>query len=247
MDPTPSEPHARLADAMKKAGLSDPALGKLADTNKQQIFKLRTGATRISPEWARRLAPHLGVEWPWLLGIDCELKTAGATDAGGAAEVRPEVPAERSGPGDGVEYRGRSYASLPVYDVAVSAGPGAFNSDHAEPEGWYLLGLEHIRRVTRARFEDLALVRVSGDSMSPTLLNDDQILVDRSVHKVGRDGMYVIATGEEVQVKRIMRDWASKTLTVASDNPAYEPSRGVQEEDIVILGRVVWISRNVGG
>lgn len=150
-------------------------------------------------------------------------------------------------PGDGIEYLGRAYAPLPVFDVMVSAGPGAFNADNRIPEGWYLLGLDQLQSVTRARLEDLALIRVSGDSMVPTLMHNDQILVDRSVHRVGRDGLYVIAAGEEVQVKRVARDWASKSLTIVSDNPMYPDSTGVQEDDIVVLGRVVWISRNVGG
>jgi hypothetical protein len=150
-------------------------------------------------------------------------------------------------PSDGIEYLGRTYAPLPVFDVMVSAGPGAFNADNRIPEGWYLLGLDQLQAVTRARIEDLALIRVSGDSMVPTLMHNDQILVDRSIHRVGRDGLYVIAAGEEVQIKRVARDWATKSLTVVSDNPMYPDSTGVQEDDIVVLGRVVWISRNVGG
>ncbi|MDQ1081425.1 XRE family transcriptional regulator [Pseudoroseomonas cervicalis] len=233
----------RLFRIRRSLRLSTDEVARRADVSPATIARIENGQATMTASLLGRLCEALGVE-PRALLFD---EPAPAKDV--QTIPLPSGPAAVPSPliSDGVEYKGRFYASLPVYDVAVSAGPGAFNSDHAEPEGWHLLGLEHIRRVTRARFEDLALVRVSGDSMSPTLLNDDQILVDRSVHKVGRDGMYVIATGEEVQVKRIMRDWASKTLTVASDNPAYEPSRGVQEEDLVILGRVVWISRNVGG
>lgn len=162
--------------------------------------------------------------------------------------VKSELKAQPEAPGgDGVEYLGQAYAPLPVYDVMVSAGPGSFNRDHPIPETYTLLSLDRLKAVTKARIEDLAMVRVSGDSMSPTLMHNDEILVDTSIAKVGRDGMYVVATGEEVQVKRIAWDWATKSLIVASDNHLYPTSRGVQEDDIMILGRVVWISRNVGG
>jgi len=104
-----------------------------------------------------------------------------------------------------------------------------------------------LKAVTKSPAHQLAMVRVSGDSMANTLQNGDLILVDLSVRSMGRDGMYVIAAGADVQVKRITRDWRSKTLTVSSDNPAYPPSAGVTEEDIAVIGRVVWLSRNLGG
>lgn len=249
---SPSPPHERLDQAIEARGLTSPMLGSLTGTSKQQIHKLRKGELALSPEWAKRLAPHLKVGWTWLLGAESKevpdfIQRHQRNDGPTPAARTELAPASAGGEGDGIEYLGRSYAPLPVYDVMVSAGPGAFNRDHSIPEGWSLLSLDQIRMVTRAGADSLAIVRVSGDSMAPTLQNGDQILIDRSIHRIGRDGMYVIATGEEVIVKRISRDWASKSLTISSDNPLYPTSRGVQEEDIVVLGRVVWISRNVGG
>lgn len=150
-------------------------------------------------------------------------------------------------PQDGLEFHGATYMALPVYDVDVSAGPGAINVDRPEPEAWHLFAMEALRTVTRAPARDLAMVRVSGDSMAPTLCNEDLILVDRSIRKMGRDGMYILAWGDDIMVKRISVDFATRTLTIASDNPIYKTSTGVQPDDIGILGRVVWISRNVGG
>lgn len=57
-------PHpTRLAECMKAAGLNDPQLAKATGTTKQQIFKLRRGERKMTVEWARRLAPRLGVSW----------------------------------------------------------------------------------------------------------------------------------------------------------------------------------------
>lgn len=205
----------------------------------------------IPMEWAERLVPvFVGKGTPPILKGEVLSLAAGAQVELGDAEAPHaalEDPKGEAGPGNGLEYLGRAYAPLPVYDVMVSAGPGSFNRERSIPEGWSLISLDQIRMVTRANADDLAIIRVSGDSMSPTLQNGDQILIDRSIHRIGRDGMYVIATGEEVIVKRISRDWATKSLTISSDNPLYPTSHGVQEEDIVVLGRVVWISRNVGG
>lgn len=57
----------RLADCMALAQVNDPQLAKLANTTKQQIFKLRQGERKLTVEWARRLAPHLNVEWQALI------------------------------------------------------------------------------------------------------------------------------------------------------------------------------------
>lgn len=56
-----------LAAYMKRAGMTDPKLAELVESNKQTIFKLRKGERKLTAQWAQRLAPHLGVAWQLLL------------------------------------------------------------------------------------------------------------------------------------------------------------------------------------
>lgn len=51
-----------LKDARKKAGLSQEALGILAESGRSTIVKLERGDLPMSEAWAKRLAPHLGVK-----------------------------------------------------------------------------------------------------------------------------------------------------------------------------------------
>lgn len=53
---------------MTKAGINDQALADKASTSKQQIWKLRHGGLRMSPEWAKKLGPLVGADWAELLG-----------------------------------------------------------------------------------------------------------------------------------------------------------------------------------
>lgn len=69
----PSRFPSILRALMEKSGLSDPDLARLAGTSKQQIFKLRTGQRSVSVEWAKILAPHLGVSWQDLFSDDTEV------------------------------------------------------------------------------------------------------------------------------------------------------------------------------
>jgi transcriptional regulator with XRE-family HTH domain len=53
----------RLSELMRAAGLTDPKLAVRVGTTRQSIGRLRRGHAQITPEWAQRLAPHLGVAW----------------------------------------------------------------------------------------------------------------------------------------------------------------------------------------
>jgi phage repressor protein C with HTH and peptisase S24 domain len=35
-------------------------------------------------------------------------------------------------------------------------------------------------------------------------------------------------------------------ISVLSDNPAYQPQRNLSPEDVHVIGRVIWLGRQVG-
>ena len=233
---------ARLDRLVKASGMSARKVSIKAGLNPTAVRDI-VGDNILNPrtDTVRRLAEVLGLS-------AAELMPAPAPSSGSEPATPPAaLPVKHHGPDDGIEYQGAVYIPLPVYDVRVSAGPGAMNAEHPEPEAWHLFGRDALRQVTRTPVNLLALVRVTGDSMAPTLLNGDLILVDRSVRKMGRDGMYILAWGEDIMVKRLSIDFATNLLNVTSDNPSYRSSTGVDPDELAILGRVVWISRNVGG
>ncbi len=86
-----------------------------------------------------------------------------------------------------------------------------------------------------------ASVRVAGDSMQPSLLHGDEIIIDRQVCRVDVSGIYVIALRGDLLVKRIQRK-LDGSLVVKSDNPAYEPEviDASSAEEFRVVGRLVW-------
>jgi hypothetical protein len=52
---------------MTQAGITDPELANAAGTTKQQIHKLRHRERKLTVQWAKRLAPHLGSTWQELI------------------------------------------------------------------------------------------------------------------------------------------------------------------------------------
>ena len=130
-------------------------------------------------------------------------------------------------------------------DVGAAAGHGAFNE--AELAAAHVaFDPRWLRQLTGGRAEDLSLIRVQGDSMSPTLTDGDDILVDRSdgVERV-RDGIYVLRREDALMVKRLAVTPLAGQITVKSDNPAYPEWADCQLSSIAVIGRVIWAGRKV--
>ncbi len=135
----------------------------------------------------------------------------------------------------------RSEATMiAVYDIQASAGDGTFalSEDQAEslafPKGY-------LQWLTRANPRDLAIIGVKGDSMLPTLADDDIVMLDTSKRDLSYDGLFVIRdNGDALLVKRVGRASKKDHVTIISDNRAlYDP---VEKPlgDIQVIGKVIW-------
>ncbi len=129
--------------------------------------------------------------------------------------------------------------------VGASAGHGALNDQESEighiafDSGW-------LKRLGGSSSARLRFIRVDGDSMSPTLSDGDDILVDEgdAAERV-RDGIYVLRVEDSLMVKRLALSPASRSLTIKSDNPAYPAWVGCEIDSVVVIGRVIWAGRRV--
>ena len=154
---------------------------------------------------------------------------------------------ELGGPGQGRDDLSRSSTLIPVprLNVDASAGPGAFNDSESE---YAHIGFDEkwLRRVSRSKSSDLSVIKVQGDSMTPTLSDGDDILVDAGdgVERL-RDGIYVLRRDDALLVKRIARSPASRRIIVKSDNDSYPSWPDCELADIDIIGRVVWVGRRL--
>ena len=134
---------------------------------------------------------------------------------------------------------------VPRLDVGASAGAGALNEREAT--------ISHIafernwlRQICRGETSRLAFIRVQGDSMSPTLADGDDILVDESdgAERL-RDGIYVLRREETLMVKRLGTNPTARSVTIKSDNPAYPEWRDCDLATLALIGRVVWAGRKL--
>ncbi|BCT15471.1 TPA: helix-turn-helix transcriptional regulator [Kluyvera cryocrescens] len=109
-----------------------------------------------------------------------------------------------------------------VLDLTVSAGPGTYMlSDYVEVLYAIEFTSEHARSLFGNRTpEDVKVMTVNGDSMTPTLSSGDRLFVDTSIRHFQTDGVYSFVFGRTFHVKRLQMQ--GNKLAVLSDNPAYE-------------------------
>lgn len=138
------------------------------------------------------------------------------------------------------------HVAVPRLDVSASAGPGALVEGET-PLGHLAFDPAWLRRIGSGDPARLSLVRVSGDSMAPTLADGEEILVDGG-DGAGRlrDGIYVLRIDDALVVKRIALRPDGRALSVLSDNPAAPDWPDCDPARLRIVGRVVWAARRVG-
>jgi phage repressor protein C with HTH and peptisase S24 domain len=100
---------------------------------------------------------------------------------------------------------------------------------------------EWVKRRLHTDSRDLLLIEVNGDSMAPTIRDQDLILADLAEPRFKQDGIYLLRHESGLAVKRIQRQPNGKLL-VRSDNPKYEP---IVAATVGVIGRVIWIGARV--
>lgn len=132
---------------------------------------------------------------------------------------------------------------VPLLDVAASAGSGAFSN------GEQLAGRvdfdEKWLRKMGADPAHVKLIRVKGDSMLPLLADGDDIMVDEAAAtRALKKGVHVIRMDDALLVKTV-KPLTGGRLSVMSENEAFQSWLDVAANDVTIIGRVIWVGREL--
>ncbi len=139
---------------------------------------------------------------------------------------------------------------LPAQDAAAGAGDllpvprHPLSAAHGGPGPVLALGRQWMQAHQVGGASRLSAVRVVGDSMAPTLIDGDDVVIDElSVRPCEHDGAYVVTPNGGLRVRRIRRR-IDGNMEVWVDHPRY-PTEVVTAEmadAIRVVGRVVWPS-----
>lgn len=136
------------------------------------------------------------------------------------------------------------FVMVPIYDVAAGEGAGkpvkrktdvgicAFRRDWMRQKGLPI--------------DSLAVVRITGDSMSPTIRDDSLGLVDMRQQRANENGIYVLILDNRLVTKRLQSDF-SGGIYIRSDNPAIREQHLTSEQasSLEIFGRVIWVGGEI--
>ncbi|HCH3753729.1 TPA: helix-turn-helix transcriptional regulator [Vibrio parahaemolyticus] len=137
------------------------------------------------------------------------------------------------------------FALIPGYRVQVSAGHGSFPPENLEPTR-HLAFRRKWLKFRGFNEKDLAIVWAKGDSMEPTIHNNDTLVVHLGRNKPSDGHIYIFRNGDELFVKRYQSALGSWRLI--SDNPMYETISIPKEEQhqFEVVGQVVHIAKDIG-
>jgi len=131
-------------------------------------------------------------------------------------------------------------------DISYAMGDGAIVEDYPET-GFMPFQRDFLRSVTRSPISRLFLATGHGESMEPTLLRSDMVLIDAAQNRVAQqDQIWALTYAGAGMIKRLrrVRGESGDKYLILSDNPSV-PAQEAEYEDVHIVGKVVWIARRM--
>jgi SOS-response transcriptional repressor LexA len=137
---------------------------------------------------------------------------------------------------DAVIDKQEDSVSIKIIDAVACCGTG-IEALHENVVGTWDIPLQKYRDFATSKPENVYMLQVEGDSMSPTLNSGDWALADTSQNYISSDGLYLIRMASGLAVKRIQS--GLNDITIKSDNPAYKDITASIGE-VSIIGKIIY-------
>lgn len=239
-----------------EAGISSQQeLATLLGVNRSAITQAKQ-RDAVPRTWLLSLSRSLGLNPDWLESGRGQVRlgaprpqasgTAQASPASHDAATTPDHPAQLSSeacaPLTNVRPEVVPLALVPKVAAVLCAGGGSFETG-SEPVASVPFARDWLSR--KGSPEAMVLFDVMGASMEPEIKHGDTVLVDTAQTRVLAHGVYAVGLEDTVLVKRLQK--VPGALMLLSDNRDYSPItlRGDEMETCRVLGRVVWIGREL--
>lgn len=134
--------------------------------------------------------------------------------------------------------------NIPYFeDTYASAGSGIINYDETPIVMSFDINFLRVFLKITGSLNNLHIINAKGDSMEPTINGGELLYINpyENEQSVISGCIYVINYDGDIFVKRVDKNPVTKSLTLISDNPKYEPIK-IEATDLKnckIIGRVV--------
>lgn len=206
----------KLKQLRAQAGLTQDAFADAMGEKPSKVRDIESGRQRVNDQFVSKLVEIFPVDLNWLFSAD---------DDQSLETVIGPVLRNKPLPGD-VRIHNQDFATIGVYEVEAAAGGGIVPLSEAAS---HQMAFTRTWLMQHGIVADLAgLVRVKGDSMSPTIPDGSNVLVDfRARADWSLPGIYIIRHEGAIVVKRLQHQSAHQRLegwvVMISDNPTYPP------------------------
>jgi len=218
----------KIDDRLDK-GITDVDLAKKLGTNKDTLAGYRNGKGLLKGEVIENIILHYKFNPLWIFKGEGE-------PFPGARKKYPEVCGPEKSAVDQHDY-----VFINQVSGRISAGGGLVPDDSVDMR----LAFRRDWFTKKGNPEDMSLIKVIGDSMDPTLLPGDLVLVDHSRKSIpSQGGIYAISIDHEILIKRLQLLFQEGKILVISDNKKY-PSQEIDSDKITINGKVIWYAREI--
>lgn len=223
-------PHMALGDRidgrMKRLGISQAELARRVKVSQPTINALIRG-NNVGSKHLHRIAAELETSPAYL---------AGETDDDAPVGVAPSAL-------DALMDK-LDLAVIPELEIGYSMGPGATVFEQYEQKGIVPFQRAWLRSMMRGSIQELFVARGEGDSMQPTILDGDIVLIDTAQRSIQQqDRIWAVAYGDLGMIKRVRR-LPGGNYVLLSDNATVPPIECADEE-MHVVGRVIWIGRRI--
>ncbi|OCS19924.1 XRE family transcriptional regulator [Campylobacter fetus] len=134
--------------------------------------------------------------------------------------------------------------NIPYFeDTYASAGSGIINYDETPIIMSFDINFLRVFLKITGSLNNLHIINAKGDSMEPTISGGELLYINpyENEQSIISGCIYVINYDGDIFVKRVDKNPVTKSLTLISDNPKYEPIK-IEVPDLTnckIIGRVV--------
>jgi transcriptional regulator with XRE-family HTH domain len=223
--------------AREARGMSRSELVKRSGVSKQQLSRLENGLIRLRLDHLKPFAAHLGYSAE-------EILLWGRYPAVGSGNDVSREDAARDKP-----FR-LSAGQVPELEIRAARNGGSAqvrelrkdgrHSDAIKGEGWTFPN-DFVHDQLHATAGQLLVIETTGDSMAPTIVSGERVIVDTGHKTPTPDGLYAIRdTFQSIVVKRlqVLRSSRPTRVKVISDNPNH-PNEETPLNDLEVVGKVL--------
>ena len=235
-------PRTGLYYAREARGMPRSELVRLSGVSKQQLSRLENGLIRLRLDHLKPFAAVLGYSPEQILLWGRYPGTPGAGHIESSDVLREEAAHE--------EPLGPSPGQVPELDTRAGLGGGGVparevrkdgrHSDPLKPEGW-LFPRNFVREQLHSAAGRLLVIETNGDSMAPTIMSGERVIVDTGHKTPTPDGLYAIRdTFQSIVVKRlqVLRSSRPARVKIISDNSNH-PSEEMPLGELEVVGKVL--------